>query len=182
MKNLELHAASGQSLNVLVPTHWGQVTLRTFLALQKKSQPEQFALLCGITLDQYFALSSNAIEAIAAVLSFIGEDPLEEEGLDHPQNLGAESVGQMELAKKAIQDTAAHGELAAIPYLYAIYMMPGRIDFLSAFVHGFPEAVANEVRELPVTQVFGPAVFFWAKYLRLPQSMGHKSTGSLTLT
>ncbi|RNI26612.1 hypothetical protein [Rufibacter latericius] len=166
MKNLELHAASGESLTVQVPTHWGQVTLRTFLELQGKSQPEQFALLCGITLDQYFALSSNAVEAIAAVLSFIAEEPLEEEGLDYPKNLGAESIGQMELAKKAIQDTAEFGEFAAIPYLYAIYMRPERIDFLSAFVHGFPEDLANEVRDLPVTEVLGPSVFFWAKYLR----------------
>ncbi|KAA3438489.1 hypothetical protein [Rufibacter hautae] len=132
----------------------------------EEAQPEQFALLCVITLEQYFALSSNAVECIAAVLSFIAEEPLEEEGLDYPKNLGAESIGQMELAKKAIQDTAEHGELAAIPYLYAIYLMPERNNLQLAFVQDFPENVVEEVRDLPVSQVLGPAVFSWARFWR----------------
>lgn len=166
MRRLDLQSAAGQTLAVDVPTHWGEVPLRTFLALQGKTPPEQFALLCGLTLEQYFTLAPSAVEAMAAVLAFTTEEPPADPDMQHPQDLGSETVGQMELAKKAVMDTQAAGELAALPYLYAIYMLPERIDFLHAFVHGFPEGVAEEVRCLPVTEVLGPSVFFWARYLR----------------
>lgn len=148
--------AEGQTLEVKLPTGWSQLTMRQFIELQVMSLLEQVEFLTDLPPEK---CKSLPLDTVAMVLEFLNHQP-EYEGPEYPANIGAESIGKAELAKKVIIDTKDAGEWECLPFLYAIYMLPERIDFLLAFVQGFPMDLVEEVRDMPVSQVFVPAAYF----------------------
>lgn len=146
---LTLQDQAGQPITLTVPTSWATVTVRQFLALQDKDLSGQLEVLTGVT--------GALLPPDVTPLEFLDTEP-EYVGVAYPQNLGAESIGQAELAKKAIQDTHEAGLWEALPYLYAIYLLPEKINVLLSFVQGFPEDVADAVRDMPICEVYGAAV------------------------
>lgn len=164
-----LEDSAGQPLELDVPTTLNRVTVRQFVSLQGKDLAGRLEVLTGVTLPPDTVLP---LEAIAAALEFLKTDP-EYTGKPYPQNIGALSIGQAELAKKVITETAENGHLEFIPFLYAIYMLPDRINPLLSFVQGFPQEVAESVRDMPICEVYGAALHFYRAIGELVAKYAH---------
>jgi len=103
------------------------------------------------------------VNKIGNVLSSIGFlRSIKEKKAVFPPNIGRESIGQLELAKKFVLALEGYNIWHMAPYIYAIYMWPDRYDIEAAFasLSGFPAALVLEAQQVPITKMYNAILFF----------------------
>lgn len=173
MLTLALTKESG-ARNVKFPLPWDQVTLGQYARMQGKNQLEQVAILAGVEYSEIQALDDTDKAILMMVMDNM--PPMVQKDLaDFPGNIGLESIGQFELAKKFIQQFQDEDEEVLLwdvaPYILAIYLWPDEYDLKAGFYAGFPVPLVERAKAMPITECIGAIVFFSANCPGLRQAL-----------
>lgn len=165
MINLTLTDTKGNTTPVTVPTSWNEVTVLQFAQLDGKDSWEQIAVLIGLPIQEVRKLNIDHLAVFEEALKFTLEPMPEPTESQFPKNIGLESIGQLELAKKFITLMEEGTIWDMAPYIYAIYMWPDRYDIEAAFgLSGFPVELIKEAQKLSIVEVYAAIVFFSKSY------------------
>lgn len=164
MINLILTDTTGTEIPVTAPTKWSDVTVLQFAQVEGKPQMEQTAILLGLTVEQLRAVELSSFEILIDCLAFLNT-PMPDPPI-RKKDIGMESIGQLELAKKFIALHEDGNIWQVAPYIYAIYMWPDRYNLTAAFASlaGFPVDLVKEAQALPITEMYADMIFFSLNY------------------
>lgn len=152
--------------NVKFPKPWNEITLGQYAKMQGKNPLQQAAILAGVEYSEILAMSEGDKGILVMAMDSMGEVP-QEEMAGFPGNIGLQSIGQFELAKKFIEqfrdvdnDDVLLWDVA--PYILAIYLWPDDYDLKQGFYAGFPVRLVEKAMALPITQALTAILFFSA--------------------
>lgn len=173
----------GQSRSVSFPVPWSNVTLGQYARMQGKHPLQQAAVLAGVEDSDIEAMSASDKALLCLAMDQMGEVP-QEPLTGFPANIGLESIGKFELAKKFVeqfQDVDNEEVLLwdVAPYILAIYLWASEEDVKRGFYAGFPVPLVDKAKAMPITQAIGAVVFFSANCPGLRQLLRPFSTVSL---
>jgi hypothetical protein len=151
---------------VKFPIPWDEVTLGQYAKMQGKSLLEQAAILAGVEVGEINALEDADKAILLMVMDDMGEIP-QRELTGFPANIGLESIGRFELAKKFIEQFRDDDNEDTLlwdvaPYILAIYLLATEEEIKTGFYAGFPVAKVQQAMAIPITQAITAIVFFSA--------------------
>lgn len=184
MLNLTLTETNGTRIPVSVPLSWDDVTLGTYAKLIGKEQNEQVAILLGLPIERFRQVRLDHLNEMVELMEFIYTPITEEVMQGFTANVGLESIGQLELAKKFITAHEDGTIWDVAPYILAIYLWPDRYSLEDAFasLSGFPSALVIEAQALPITKAYGATLFFSMNYAGFRQHLAPYLVESLMQT
>lgn len=171
MKTLYVHTNQGRE-QIKFPQYWHEVTTGMYESVFQKEELdliELFALFSGmpykvVSEQRNIELEAAMLEAISFAKVQLKYDPdqvpsyLTLRGSDHtvPKNLGALTFGQ-NLHIREMLDKGVKPE-TLLSFVVAIYMHP--IIDGTAFDKSKVEALQEEIKKLPITEVYHIGFFF----------------------
>ena len=155
-------STTNEQLSVNVPTEWHDVSVLQFAQIQGKDVMEQIAVLLDLELKKVWSIDFPSLEILLDAMDFLTQPIPEPHKSDFPQNIGRESIGQLELAKKFVLALEDGNIWFMAPYIYAIYVWPERYDIEAAFasLSGFPSELVLEAQKVPITKMYNAILFF----------------------
>jgi len=163
MLNLKLNlSTTNELISVSVPTTWHDVSVLQFAQIQGEDIMGQIAVLLGLEVEQVRQIEFNSFDVLLDAMAFLHGPLPDVDESSFPENIGRESIGQLELAKKFVLALEGYNIWHMAPYIYAIYMCTDKYDIEAAFasLSGFPTALVLEAQKVPITQMYNAILFF----------------------
>ena len=136
-------------------TSWHELTLGEYLQVVSSSTIEAVCLLSGLSIQEY----NQADEGMQALFAIISELLDTEPGGSKPEwlatNLGADTIGKLELSRKYLKEFEEEPE-QALAFIFAAYRWPEEYDAVYAISGaGFPQHLVARANKQPLSEVIG---------------------------
>ncbi|MHC2992063.1 hypothetical protein OB13_10855 [Pontibacter sp. HJ8] len=139
-------------------TSWYELTLGEYLQVVSSGKIEAVCLLSGLTIEEYNQADEGMQALFAAVSAVLDTEPVGFKPDWLAVNLGADTIGKLELCRKYVKEFEEEPE-QAFPFLYAIYHWPEEYD--SVYVMsgaGFPQHLVERATQQPLAEAIGVVV------------------------